>query len=118
MPITAPPPEWAKIKNKPTTIAGYGITDSLNSGQTWQNVTESRAQSTNYTNSTGKPITVAFSGQSSAGSGAVYVNSVTVFIGQGRSTYYNGLPVFFVVPPGGVYQITGWDSVTNWSEYR
>lgn len=29
MPLTAPPPDWSKIKNKPTTIAGFGITDVL-----------------------------------------------------------------------------------------
>lgn len=117
MPVSQQP-TWASLKNKPTTISGFGITDSLNSGQTWQNVTGSRALGTNYTNSTGKPITVAFSGQSSAGNGTVYVNSVTIFSGQGRSTYYNGLPIFFIVPPGGVYQITGWDGVSNWSELR
>lgn len=27
MPISAPPPSWASIKNKPTTMAGFGITD-------------------------------------------------------------------------------------------
>jgi hypothetical protein len=27
MPISAPPPSWASIKNKPTTMSGFGITD-------------------------------------------------------------------------------------------
>lgn len=27
MALTAPPPDWAKIKNKPNTVAGYGMTD-------------------------------------------------------------------------------------------
>jgi hypothetical protein len=27
MPISAPPPSWASIKNKPNTMAGFGITD-------------------------------------------------------------------------------------------
>lgn len=27
MPISTPPPSWASIKNKPTTVGGFGITD-------------------------------------------------------------------------------------------
>jgi hypothetical protein len=29
MPISAPPPSWASIKNKPNTVSGFGITDAL-----------------------------------------------------------------------------------------
>lgn len=27
MPVSQPPPSWASIKSKPTTVAGFGITD-------------------------------------------------------------------------------------------
>lgn len=29
MPVSAPPPTWASIKSKPTTVAGFGISDAL-----------------------------------------------------------------------------------------
>jgi hypothetical protein len=43
MPISAPPPSWASIKNKPNTVSGFGITDMAS---------QSVANATNVTNVT------------------------------------------------------------------
>lgn len=111
---------WASA---PTLVQGIGgqalaAMSSMGYGQSYQNLSGSRSLSTNYYNITGKPITVIFTGASSAQTGAAYVNSVQITGSNGRSTYFNGMPLTFVVPPGGVYQVTGWDSVYFWAELR
>lgn len=92
-------------------------------GQTWQNVTSSRALSTNYTNSTGKPIQVIVSldfpslgGQS----GSAVVDGVTVAYsainvvpnGGGSSS------MSFIVPPGSVYSASCSATLSQWVELR
>lgn len=91
---------------------------SLGHGQTWQNVLGGRVQGTTYYNTTGRPISIAFSGYSSAAIGAVTVGGVSLFSGLGRNTYFNNLPITFVVPPGASYSISGHDNVTTWAELR
>ena len=91
---------------------------SLGVGQTWQNVSGSRAVATTYTNSTGKPIFVAISGWASAGNGYVVVDSVTIYSGLGRSTYFNTMPISFIVPSGSSYSCWNIDSISNWAELR
>lgn len=111
---------WAAA---PSTVQGQGgqalaAMSSLGYGQTWQNVLGSRVQGTTYYNTTGKPIFVGYSGYSSAATGAVVVNGVTIYSSLGRSTYFNTMPVPFIVPPGGSYSISGHDSTATWTELR
>jgi hypothetical protein len=111
---------WATA---PSTIQGVGgqalaAMSSLGYGQTWQNVIGSRAQGTTYYNTTGRPITAAFSGWSTTGIGRGTVNGVNLFDGLGRSTYFNTMPMTLVVPPGGSYSISGHDYVATWTELR
>jgi hypothetical protein len=47
-------------------------------GQTWQDVTASRAVGVTYTNTTGKPIVVVFEGSSSTSGRKIYLNGVAV----------------------------------------
>lgn len=81
---------------------------SLGYGQTWQNVTASRALGTTYYNTTGKPITVSISG--SAGGLSTSCNGVTVGGGGSYSI------CVFQVPPGGSYRENS--SIAVWSELR
>jgi len=111
---------WATA---PSTIQGCGgqaltSMSSLGYSQTWQNVLGSRAQGTTYYNTTGRPIFIAFSGYSSTANGSATVNGVILFAGLGRSTYFNTLPISFVVPPNGSYSIANHDSVSTWTELR
>lgn len=86
--------------------------------QTWTNVTSSRANGTSYTNSTGRPIMVAISAYSSGANGSVSVGGVTIFNSLGRSTYFNYLPINFIVPSGASYSTSGLDSIALWVELR
>ena len=100
---------------------------SLGIGQTWTNVTASRAYGTTYTNSTGKPISVTVSGEST-GSGSfihiAYVNSNEIAY---QTTYSANAGyrhnVFFIVPNSATYSVTGvggnnTTSLYLWSELR
>lgn len=93
----------------------------LGVGQTWQNVTASRAYGTTYTNSTGRPILVALS-VTPAGAGSQNVtcfvsgvNIMTIATTNG-SAAGNGT---FIVPAGATYSLTATNStLVNWSELR
>lgn len=111
MPITAPPPDWSKIKNKPTTISGYGITDSTASqfgiSQGYVNMTGSRNLSTNYTNSTNKPRFVMIKLNA--------VNNIQATVdGELLPNGYGW--TCFVVPPGKVYSAASGSGVERWEE--
>lgn len=98
-------------------IGGIGV------GQTWQDVTSSRAIGTVYTNSTGKPIEVFVSVQLGAGGTnfSITIGSTGPFqaAGNGTSSLING-NASFIVPPGTTYEITlnGGGSLSDWIELR
>ena len=93
-------------------------------GQTWQDVTASRAGGTTYTNSTGKPIQVNISGRSNSTTSflTLFVNGVAVqqsyfFFNTGSQS--NPSTLTAIVPAGSNYSV----SVTNyilqiWAELR
>lgn len=96
---------------------------TIGDGQTWQNLTASRAFNTTYTNTTGRPIAVAVTGYSSAGSGmavVALVNGTQVY--RGSWGYGSSTPcaVFFIVPPGATYSVApnGSGSLESWAELR
>lgn len=90
--------------------------------QTWQNVLGSRALSTNYTNSTGKPIQVIAAVYAQGGtrcraivSGVTIVESLTQdCCGVPQISYF---PLSFIVPNGATYQVQG-GAVNTWAELR
>lgn len=91
-------------------------------GQTWQNVTASRAASTTYTNSTGKPIMVSIWAQTS-GTTDTYSNSFITVDGAVRamstSTSRGSVTYSFVttiVPNGSTYSSSS--GGTQWHELR
>ena len=91
-----------RLVNVTATIAGIG------DGQTWQNVTASRAAGTTYTNSTGKPIMMNVHDNSSGG--VLVVGGVT----QNRAT--NNLFYTAIVPNGATYSFSL--AFTHWNELR
>lgn len=106
MPISAPPPSWANIKNKPTTVSGFGITDMAS---------QSVANATNATNASAVP----WSGVSSkpntvAGFGITdlqaAINALTGFANSVGSSGYQKLPSGLIVQWGKVVNAGAWSS--------
>jgi hypothetical protein len=92
------------------------LNPTIGVGQTWQDVTSSRAIATDYTNTTGKPIMVAINFNTGT-SGIILVDGVFAGIGAttvGQAT--GGLNT--IVPNGSVYRYNGLASVLSWSELR
>ena len=92
----------------------------LGVGQTWQDVKASRVLGTTYTNTTGKPIGVSVSFQSTA-----QINSAILFVGATVSGQSSGgftgaiYNLCAIVPPGGTYRATvDFSNVLFWAELR
>jgi hypothetical protein len=97
----------------PSTIQGCGgqalaAMSSLGYGQTWQVVTGSRAVSTTYYNTTGKPIFVNFQGNT-GGAVTLTVNGATAAIGNQI--------IWAPIPQGASYSIAG-VALASWQELR
>jgi hypothetical protein len=90
-------------------------------GQTWENVINSRSLATTYTNSTGKPIFVIVSAYSSSGAITitVVVNGVTIQSTPGSATNFSSW-TSFIVPPSGTYSVSGNGTPVknSWAELR
>lgn len=96
--------------------------DVFGIGQTWQNVTSSRAVGTTYTNSTGKPITVCITYTMSAGNSVqgLTIDGTVVYAGAAQTL---GLPSSFtlIVPNGSTYVTvsnSGTITLVTWAELR
>jgi hypothetical protein len=122
MPVNKASIDWTKVKSKPTTLTGFGITDALANGQTWQNLTASRAYGTTYTNTTGKPILVSISGStiSAVASSVVFTVDGAAHGAFGMSQaggITNGGTI--IVPAGSTYSASSGNfSLGRWSELR
>ena len=92
-------------------------------GQTWQDVKESRALATTYTNTTGRPIMLYISvigGAGSASWGTLTIGGQDVgWVGGYSSSYYSATAV---VPVGATYSLTsvggGGIRINKWTELR
>lgn len=90
-------------------------------GQTWQNVTASRTLSTQYTNSTGKPIIVSIGiTTAAAGNMTIIVNGVSTTLQGTTVSSGQGIGCITIVPNGSTYQCnaSGTPSLNIWSELR
>ena len=104
---------WATA---PSTVQGTGgqalaALSSLGYGQTWQNVTASRATGTTYYNTSARPIyALVCTGSSGA---SLVVNGITSVAITAYST------LTFIVPPNTSYQISGTlNTGISWLELR
>lgn len=107
----------AKLAAYPKGGFGIGV------GQTWQDVTASRAAGTTYTNTTGRSIGVAITIQGGGGveTWTVSVGGVLVFTGDpGTGSPSTSTQVFFIVPHGVTYTTNnpGTGAITKWTELR
>jgi hypothetical protein len=90
--------------------------------QSWTSVTSSRAFSTTYTNSTGKPmqVMVSISASNSVGTSLTPFNLYcgNVIIDLAYSRYLsNYLQLRGIIPASSTYKITGTGgTITSWSE--
>ena len=98
--------------------AGIGV------GQTWQNVTSSRAAGVTYTNTTGKPIYISVSGGGQPQNGTMSLTVDGVLLGlQGFQSIASGrsnATMTAIVPNGSTYRAdnySGW-SLVSWAELR
>jgi len=111
----------------PTLVQGYGgqalsAMSSLGYGQTWQDLTASRAIGTTYYNTTGKPIYLYITGAANTtGYFVMQINGVTVATSQQAYTNGTYLTLDIIVPPGVSYSaVVGGNSpsIVRWSELR
>lgn len=98
--------------NRTLSIAASHI--PIGVGQTWQDVTGSRAKNTTYTNTTGRTITVAINAN---------INSKEVLtIGNIKFPDMNDGDGFsftsFTIPAGVSYKLSGWTAMSIWAELR
>jgi hypothetical protein len=109
---------WATA---PSLVQGEGgqamvAMQSLGMGQTWQNVTGSRAFSTTYYNTTSRPIFVYPSWSNSVNTTVTFtINGVTAGNINGYGTASGG---GFIVPPGTSYSVIAGQTLTTWFELR
>lgn len=102
-----------------TTAHVYGM--GIGWGQTWQDMTSSRAIGTTYTNSTGKPIMVSIYCITTGASQIVTltVGGVAVAKQQGDTT--NGAAassISAIIPSGTTYVLSGNRTLSLWAELR
>jgi len=91
---------------------------SLGYGQTWQNLTASRALGTTYYNTTGKPIMVATRNSASSGALAQLTVNGVLLANNGQSIGTSTLAsACWIVPPGASY-VAGLGTLVAWSELR
>lgn len=102
---------------KAITPSAYSAS-TLGWGQSYTNVTASRVLGTVYTNSTGRPIQVIISTvtDTSAPATNITVGGVIIATASGSASYYQGVPISFVVPNGATYKVDG--AISKWVELR
>lgn len=113
------------------TPAGLASAMLAGVGQSYVDMSASRGVDTTYTNSTGRPIIVCYSGYTANGAGAYpYIEAVVGGVALFRTTMgdYNGSnyagifgSVMFVVPNGATYAVTAANqtpTMLKWMELR
>jgi hypothetical protein len=100
--LTSDGTSWTSAANN-----GIGV------GQTWQDVTASRASGTTYTNSTGKPIMVNI-GETTNGSATLTVGGVQV----AQSTITGGDATMSAIVPDGTTYVATFGGLNFWAELR
>ena len=94
-------------------------TEAFGVGQTVQDVTASRALSTTYTNSTGKPIliSVTVAGANDFGTTTLTVSGVAAASVSNSSQYGQTKNICYVIPPSSTYSVVG-SPISLWTELR
>ena len=103
-----------------TTGDGSALTGTgLGVGQAWVSVTASRALSTTYTNSTGKPILVeVYVGTSSFNGGTLTIDGVSAASTNNASASLIYATLSGIVPDSSTYSVAAAGGLFTWSELR
>ena len=103
-----------------STWSGWSESDSIGVGQTWQDVTASRASGVTYTNTTGKPIFLLVFSTNGNFSGVLNINGISVNYGFKSDAYYAMQSVQIIVPNNSTYSVTFTDAgiAHKWLELR
>ena len=91
----------------------------LGVGQTWQDLVASRSLSTEYVNTTGKPIQINITTNYGSGSNfQLFVDTIRVWFIASYST--NSTSASMLIPSGSIYRVElgGGGTISNWSELR
>ena len=110
---------WATAPSAVQGIGGQALAamSSIGYGQTWRDLTGSKAFNTTYYNTTGKPILVSIATNTTwPGARTFSVNGVVVDTINCASAVNIQLGVKAIVPPGASYLYS--DSFTSWFELR
>jgi hypothetical protein len=103
----APSTSGNLLTSNGTTWTSAAPAGTLGVGQTWQDVTGSRAISTSYTNSTGKPIQVSINARSSTAAFIqASVGGVTLIGSDNAGSSGPRLYISFIVPNGVAYSFS------------
>ena len=103
----------------PLRVEQHMLANGLGWGQTWQDVKASRAVSTSYQNTTGRPIMIALSGLGGGGEVQVSTNNSTwVTVGRLGQSGFSELSANIIVPAGHYYRQNGGSLPTDWAELR
>lgn len=97
------------------------VTEGVGEGQTWQNMIASRANNTQYQNTTGRPIMVSASGNSVSGGTNIlaYVGTASADVEVARGSGYFGQPALqFIVPDQHYYKVSAGNGLATWTELR
>ena len=96
-----------------TATTATNVTNAVGQGQTWQAFTSpTRALSTNYTNSTGKPIVLSVT---IIGNANITVDSIVT---AASSVGNAGNSLTTIIPNGSVYSVTSGGAFSTWAELR
>jgi len=108
-----------KLMTPATTSAAItALTPSpIGVGQTWQDVTASRAVSTSYQNTTGRPIMVSIETDSTANRPIQVSSNNATWIDLG-TTSASKWALSFIVPATWYYRINGSTTILSWAELR
>jgi len=121
--VVAPSTAGNVLTSNGTTWVSSAPSNGLGVGQSWTDVTASRAIGTTYTNSTGKPIEVIVSGLGNGANGlwGITLNSAVTFFSPSTATTGYWTVICFIVPNGNTYLLTqqgATATMQNWSELR
>lgn len=99
--------------------AVVALAPSIGVGQTWQDLTASRALSTTYTNSTGRPIQIAIGYTGAISTPTLIISGLSIFCNTLPNAGYSG-QINIIVPNGSTYRLNpgGGESIVKWLELR
>lgn len=108
------------LAGNPNTLSIYNLADTKNVigiGQTWQNMTVSRAIGTTYTNATTKPIMISVTKLGRAATTLYINNQVVSSVDYGDGNLQGSLST--IIPAGSTYKIEVYSgTIQGWWELR